>query len=45
MSTEQADAAFEEYDQKQENEATQGLSEMELGASVGAARTPSPVMH
>jgi hypothetical protein len=45
MSTEQANAAFDEYDQKQESEATQGLSEMDLGDGVGAARSTGPVMY
>ena len=45
MSTEEANATFLEYDQKQESEAARGLSQMDLGDSVGAARSPGPVMY
>ena len=45
MSTEEANATFAEFDAQQEHETTQGLSQMDLGASVGAARSPGPVMY
>ena len=44
MSTEQAEA-IKEFDQQQDNEATRGLSAMDLGASVGTERAPGhPVL-